>query len=77
MAEGATHRCIVYLKSGATVTTETNDPDGFISSLSGFMDGYFRPSLLKKSCTTVRLVGSPTVCIPIEHINFYSVEEKK
>jgi hypothetical protein len=76
MAEGTTHRCVVYLKSGSTVTTETSDPEGFIRNLSGLMDGYFRRSLFKRSCTTVRLVGKPTVVVPIEHINFYSVEEK-
>jgi hypothetical protein len=72
-----THKCVVYLKSGSTVTTETSDPEGFINSLLGFIDGYFRRSLFRKSRTVVRLHGSPTVCIPIEHISFFSVETKK
>ncbi len=72
-----THKCVIYLKSGSTVATETNDPEGFIKSLTRLMDGYFRRSFFTKSCTTVRLVGSPTVCVPIEHINFFSVEAKE
>ena len=71
------YQCVVYLKSGATVTTETSDSEGFIRSLSGYMDGFFRRRLFGKTNSTVRLCGTPTVCVPIDHVNFFTVQEKQ
>lgn len=69
-----TYICTIYLKSGSTVTTTTDDPEGLICSLNKFMDSYYN-RLWWRVNSTVRLIGTPTVCIPIEHINFYALQE--
>ena len=69
-------QCIVYLKTGATVTTETEDPDALIASLRGFLDAFYSRGLFSKRMSTVVLNGTPTVVIPLEHINFISVLAK-
>lgn len=72
-----TRRYTLYLKNGNTVTGITHDPEEFIQSLTGYMDRFFRRGLFRKENATVRINGSPVVCIPIDHINFFSVEPIK
>jgi hypothetical protein len=69
-----THRYTIYLKNGNTVTGLTYDPEEIIRSLKGYIDRFFRRGLFRQENSVVRFNGTPIVCIPIEHINFYSIE---
>lgn len=69
-------RCVVFLIENKTVTTEVEDKEQFIHSLSLAMDRFHRRGMFQTVPASVRLNGNPTVVIPINHIVFYSVEEK-
>jgi hypothetical protein len=70
------YKCTIYLKDKTTVVTETTDPNGFQGSLSGFMDTFYRRGLFRKVNSVVKLCGKPDVFIPIDHINFYVIQEQ-
>lgn len=63
----------IYLKSGATVTTTTTNPEEVILSLSQLMDKFHRRGLFRSVNSVVAVLGLPRVFVPIEHINFYTV----
>jgi hypothetical protein len=71
-----TFTCTIYLKDKTIVTTETTDPNGFQKSLSHFMDEFYRRGWFRKVNSVVKLCGIPEAFIPIEHINFYTIQEK-
>ena len=70
------YNCTLYLKHGSTVQTETTDPDAFIASLNNLMDAFYRRRLFRRVNSTVRLIGTPTTCIPIDNILCYTVQER-
>jgi hypothetical protein len=66
----------IYLKSGSTIQTETENPEEFIGSLAFHMDAFYARSIFRKRGSTVRLRGTPVVVVPIDHINFFTLVEK-
>ena len=71
------YKVIIYLKNGDNVSTETANLEAFQNDLQRYIDQFHDKRWWKRKARGVVYInGTPNVCLPIDHINFFTIDEK-
>lgn len=71
------YKIVIYLKDKTTVTTETINVESTMNAMREMCDSFYRRGLFRRVNSIMQLNGEPMVCIPIYHINFYTIQKKQ